>query len=129
MSVIRFYTFRNFFLKKVTKIFGWYYYFTYICNVKKINNKDMESFIITVGVIMGVLVIIAFILGVIFASVESPILLAGLFCALFTVLAVQSRLYGDYKSEMKPIDVYRGKTTLEITYRDSVPIDSVVVFK
>lgn len=31
----------------------------------------------------------------------------------------------------KPIalDVYQGKTTLEITYRDSIPIDSVVVFK
>ena len=27
------------------------------------------------------------------------------------------------------IDVYRGKTTLEITYRDSVAVDSVVVFK
>lgn len=27
------------------------------------------------------------------------------------------------------MDVYQGKTTLEITYRDSIPIDSVVVFK
>ena len=27
------------------------------------------------------------------------------------------------------IDVYRGKTTLEITYRDSVAVDTVVVFK
>ena len=27
------------------------------------------------------------------------------------------------------IDVYRGKTTLEITYRDSIAIDSVVVYK
>ena len=27
------------------------------------------------------------------------------------------------------IDVYRGRTTLEITYKDSIPIDSVVVFK
>lgn len=27
------------------------------------------------------------------------------------------------------LDVYRGKTTLEITYKDSVAIDSVVVFK
>jgi ammonia channel protein AmtB len=27
------------------------------------------------------------------------------------------------------MDVYQGKTTLEITYRDSVAIDSVVVFK
>lgn len=27
------------------------------------------------------------------------------------------------------LDVYQGKTTLEITYRDSVAVDSVVVFK
>ena len=31
--------------------------------------------------------------------------------------------------EPKAIDVYRDKTTLEITYRDGVPVDSVVVFK
>ena len=30
---------------------------------------------------------------------------------------------------IKPLDVYRGKTTLEITYRDSVAIDSTVVYK
>ena len=30
---------------------------------------------------------------------------------------------------IKTIDVYRGKTTLEITYRDSVAVDSVVVYK
>jgi hypothetical protein len=28
-----------------------------------------------------------------------------------------------------PIDVYRGKTTLEITYKDTIAIDSVVVWK
>lgn len=28
-----------------------------------------------------------------------------------------------------PMDVYRGKTTLEITYRDSIAIDSVVVWR
>ena len=27
------------------------------------------------------------------------------------------------------LDVYRGKTELEITYRDSVAVDSVVVYK
>lgn len=27
------------------------------------------------------------------------------------------------------IDVYRGKTTLEITYKDKIPIDSTVVWK
>lgn len=29
----------------------------------------------------------------------------------------------------KAIDVYRGKTTLEITYKDGVAIDSTVVWK
>lgn len=35
------------------------------------------------------------------------------------------------KSNDKPsaLDVYQGKTTLEITYRDSIPVDSVVVYK
>lgn len=33
------------------------------------------------------------------------------------------------KQQIKPIDVYRGKTTLEITYRDSVAVDSTVVYK
>lgn len=32
-------------------------------------------------------------------------------------------------SEPKAIDVYKGKTTLEITYKDKVPIDSTVVWK
>ena len=31
--------------------------------------------------------------------------------------------------EPTALDVYRGKTTLEITYRDSVVLDSVVVYK
>lgn len=29
----------------------------------------------------------------------------------------------------KAIDVYRGRTTLQITYKDNIPIDTVVVFK
>lgn len=32
-------------------------------------------------------------------------------------------------STPQAIDVYRNKTTLKITYQDSVPVDSVVVFK
>ena len=36
-----------------------------------------------------------------------------------------------YENNNKPtaLDVYRGKTTLEITYRDSIPVDSIVVYK
>ena len=32
-------------------------------------------------------------------------------------------------NEPKAIDVYRDKTTLEITYKDKVPIDSTVIWK
>ena len=45
----------------------------------------------------------------------------------FVAIVVGDALWG--KKSIKPIDVYRGKTTLEITYRDSVAIDSVVVWK
>lgn len=31
--------------------------------------------------------------------------------------------------EPTALDVYQGKTTLEITYKDSIPIDTIVVFK
>ena len=34
-----------------------------------------------------------------------------------------------YLCKSKAIDVYRDKTTLEITYKNSVPIDTVVVWK
>ena len=33
------------------------------------------------------------------------------------------------KNKPSAMDVYKGKTTLKITYKDGVPIDSVVVFK
>ena len=33
------------------------------------------------------------------------------------------------KEKPKAMDVYRGKTTLVITYKDRVPIDSTVVWK
>ena len=40
-------------------------------------------------------------------------------------------LISSYESRNIPtaMDVYQGKTTLEITYRDTIPIDSVVIFK
>ena len=34
-----------------------------------------------------------------------------------------------YGQSPTALDVYRGKTTLEITYRDSVAVDSTVVYK
>lgn len=36
-----------------------------------------------------------------------------------------------YDESNKPtaMEVYQGKTTLEITYKDGIPVDSIVVFK
>ncbi len=34
-----------------------------------------------------------------------------------------------YIRKPKAIDVYKGETTLKITYQDGVPIDSTVVWK
>ena len=51
---------------------------------------------------------------------------ATMVCAvLFGVFLVMTAV----KSSPTALDVYRGKTTLEITYRDSVAIDSTVVYK
>ena len=40
-----------------------------------------------------------------------------------------SMIINKIELDIKPIDVYRGKTSLEITYKDSIPIDTVVVWK
>lgn len=52
----------------------------------------------------------------------------GVFCTMLFLVGVV--LLIEYHSpSITPIDVYRGKTTLEITYRDSIAIDSTVVWK
>ena len=38
-------------------------------------------------------------------------------------------LYDENKNIPTALDVYQGKTTLEITYRDSISVDTIVVFK
>ena len=41
-------------------------------------------------------------------------------------LAIMMSIIG---SKPSAIDVYRGDTELEITYRDTIPVDTTVVFK
>ena len=48
---------------------------------------------------------------------------------MFSCLALGSLLSLINYNEPTALDVYRGKTILEITYRDSVAVDSVVVYK
>lgn len=56
------------------------------------------------------------------------------FCSalILTILGIVFvMLISSYNNRNTPtaLDVYQGKTTLEITYKDSIPVDSVVVFK
>lgn len=51
-------------------------------------------------------------------------LFLGLVIGILLLIIVEER-----DTSIKPIDVYRGKTTLKITYRDSIAIDTVVIWK
>ena len=57
-----------------------------------------------------------------------PMAISGSAITVFIVVGI-CILGSRYNPPIRPIDVYRGKTTLEITYRDSVAVDSVVVWK
>ena len=69
-----------------------------------------------------VLSLFIFVIFVYDISLPSLITLDLLTLGIFVSLLVLSK-------EPTAIDVYRGKTTLEITYKDGVAIDSTVVFK
>ena len=45
------------------------------------------------------------------------------------IMAIVVKEHEEKETTPTALDVYRGKTTLEITYRDSVAIDSTVVYK
>lgn len=53
----------------------------------------------------------------------------GLLFAEFVLSATMLAISMWHEPSPNAMDVYRGRTTLEITYRDSVALDSVVVFK
>lgn len=79
-------------------------------------------------VIFGIVIIISS--GCCVFSAEHP---SEIICIIVTV--VFSIFFGmissniSHNKEPQPLDVYRGNTTLQVTYQDSVAIDSVVVFK
>ena len=79
------------------------------------------------GISLAIIIVLAFVVTYSEAKgVRSTI--GGMFVGIFITLFLYIILFeGD--PPIKPIDVYRGKTTLEITYRDSVAVDSVVVWK
>jgi hypothetical protein len=85
----------------------------------------MITLIITIAVLIIIIVIETFVIGVKSQWKDSSILLPLAFLSLITITII---VY-TYENEIKPIDVYRGNTTLEITYRDNIIIDSIVVWK
>lgn len=83
------------------------------------------------SIIIGlVLILIAF---AAFAFIPDEARLLGIIPLLFGMALLAGGtgvLHNEHTSkEPTALDVYRGNTTLEITYRDSIPIDSTVVFK
>lgn len=48
---------------------------------------------------------------------------------LLLTIDIISSLFVYYLKTPKAIDVYKGGTTLEITYKDGIPVDSTVVWK
>lgn len=49
--------------------------------------------------------------------------------SVFVIIAFAAYLTYENRKIPTAMDVYQGKTTLEITYRDSIPVDSIIVFK
>ena len=79
------------------------------------------------------LITVAFFLSIIYITQKDneeivPTAIMGGMSVVFMILGVFCIGEHFYPS-ISPIDVYRGKTTLEITYKDGVAIDSVVVWK
>ena len=86
----------------------------------------MELFLILVLTI----IVLIFLFILIVVDIKNGESLAKiLFCALSLYSFLVLFLLISYTNKPKAIDVYRGKTTLEITYKNRVPIDSIVVWK
>jgi len=78
-----------------------------------------------IGIIAGIIIIGSLLLCAI-GEIKT-----GVCTTIIGVIMLLCAYIIDTKQIIKPtaLDVYRGKTTLEVTYRDSVAVDSVVVYK
>ena len=91
----------------------------------------METAAIIISAILAVILCVGIILISKYSNDHNPCqacatmgILLGL-CVVIFALALSEYI----SPSITPMDVYRGKTTLEITYKDGVPTDSIVVFK
>ena len=77
------------------------------------------------ALILALVFVISLFIFVIFAyDISAPSLITTLLLTLGIIVSLII-----HSKTPQAIDVYRGNTTLEITYKDGVAIDSTVVFK
>ena len=81
------------------------------------------------NIIFLVFAIVVYALTIICAYDDDKVLIMIGGWAKVTMVLLLVSLIESKQPKPSAIDVYRGKTTLEITYRDSVAIDSTVVYK
>ena len=85
------------------------------------------------AIIVGILILALIILGEHISNRCDGSFYVGIFMGIvITILFVMEIcLVHEIIEKPKPsaLDVYQNKTTLEITYKDGVPVDSVVVWK
>lgn len=89
--------------------------------------------IIIINVIGAVIALVGAILHAIKCNFKWAIILTLCFC-LNVILFIDNLDESYYQNDndmSKPTakDVYEGKTTLRIVYEDSIPVDTIVVFK
>ena len=82
----------------------------------------MEIFII----FSAIALIAAFIWNVTSKDTRMESAFVLMFTTILLFITIDAYIQQDYPTAKS---VYEGKTTLEITYRDSIPIDTVVVYK
>lgn len=87
----------------------------------------MEVFLLVVFLVASILLLI---MGVTIEGNQAGFIL-GMCFIVFSVCTTSfaCRILNKNEKKLTPIEVYRGNTTLQITYRDSIPVDSVVVWK
>lgn len=85
------------------------------------------------AIIVGILILALMILGECISDRCDGSFYVGVFMGIgITILfVIEICLLHEIIEKPKPtaMDVYQDKTTLEITYKDGVPVDSVVVFQ
>lgn len=79
----------------------------------------LSSILVIVGSLGIVLIIMS-------EQTDKITALGMLFSVLFIIAGVGSL---DSYKHPQAIDVYRGKTTLQITYKGNIPTDTIVVYK